>query len=484
MRSYKVKEPLERYALAQMYAQGGDIKELCQRYSISPRTLRRLTQREGFSRRKQIYEGSKPYIGPAWRFDALAEEEKEAERLVTDTISIMEGHERMTTSELVQGLRALPTSPWRTYRGSGITDDASGAMLLASLLKHFGVRPKTIRVKPKGEANSTAKGYRYADLIVGAEEAGLPLVGKEAVARLKTTLPSLPDPSRNEEIARRYATGEPSRKLAKDYHLTVNSIRRISKNAGVAPHKRGPQSHHLKLNETERDKLVAEYLACRNASEVAAKNGVSLNAVYRAAWSKGISTEGRQIRSRDRFMEIVEDYKLGLTVEQIMAKRDLCYTSVYQHLYRVGIKRARTDHDMEMKMQDAVIIGGFRSGKDQGMLMEDTGLTRSCIQKLLHKAGVTHKELIDSNWREKDRLGCLQSIDRRGIFWKERERLVELQVREAVSKVQSVPDLVVQPASISEPTSFSEVKSTPISTPWYKRLTDLVFKTVSSEPRP
>ena len=118
---------------------------------------------------------------PIRRFDALAEEEKKSEemeygeRLVTDAISVMEGHERMATSELVQGLRALHTSPWRTYRGSGITDDASGAMLLASLLKHFGVEPKTIRVRPKGEPNSTAKGYTRADLIAGAERGRVPL---------------------------------------------------------------------------------------------------------------------------------------------------------------------------------------------------------------------------------------------------------------------------------------------------------------------
>ena len=118
---------------------------------------------------------------PIRRFDALAEEEKRSEemeygeRLVTDAISVMDGHERMATSELVQGLRALHTSPWRTYRGSGITDDASGAMLLASLLKHFGVEPKTIRVRPKGEPNSTAKGYTRADLIAGAERGRVPL---------------------------------------------------------------------------------------------------------------------------------------------------------------------------------------------------------------------------------------------------------------------------------------------------------------------
>jgi hypothetical protein len=119
------------------------------------------------------------------RFDALAEEEKEteemeyAERLLADAILVMDGHERMATSELVRRLRDLPASPWRAYRGSGITDDASGTMLLASLLKRFEVEPRTIRVRSKGEPNSTAKGYRRADLIAGAGRAGVPLGGRK-----------------------------------------------------------------------------------------------------------------------------------------------------------------------------------------------------------------------------------------------------------------------------------------------------------------
>jgi len=114
---------------------------------------------------------------------ALAEEEKKsedkeyAERLLADSISAMGKNEKMTTGQLARLLRDLPTSPWRTYRGSGITDDASGAMMMASLLKRFGVEPRTIRVRPKGEPNSTAKGYRRADLVAGVERAGLPLGG-------------------------------------------------------------------------------------------------------------------------------------------------------------------------------------------------------------------------------------------------------------------------------------------------------------------
>lgn len=124
---------------------------------------------------------------PIRRFDALAGEEKEseetecAERLLADTITAMVGHERMATSELARRLRELPTSPWRTYRGGGITPDASGAMTMASLLKRFGVEPRTIRVRPKSEPNSTAKGYTLQDLVAGRERAGLWLNSEQVV---------------------------------------------------------------------------------------------------------------------------------------------------------------------------------------------------------------------------------------------------------------------------------------------------------------
>jgi hypothetical protein len=116
---------------------------------------------------------------PARPFESLAQEEKEAEEmeyaewLLADAISVMGDNGKISTSELARRLRGLATSPWRTYRGSGITDDASGAMTMASMLRRFGVEPKTIRLKAKGEPNSTAKGYMLADLLAEAERTGL-----------------------------------------------------------------------------------------------------------------------------------------------------------------------------------------------------------------------------------------------------------------------------------------------------------------------
>jgi hypothetical protein len=120
---------------------------------------------------------------PARPFEALAVEEKEseemeyAEKLLADAIVAMGGNEKMATGGLARRLRGLPTSPWRTYRGGGITPDASGAMTMASLLKRFGVEPRTIRLRPKTEPNSTAKGYVLADLVAAAGRAGLRPIG-------------------------------------------------------------------------------------------------------------------------------------------------------------------------------------------------------------------------------------------------------------------------------------------------------------------
>jgi hypothetical protein len=124
---------------------------------------------------------------PARPFESLEQEENEAEEmeyaewLLADAISVMGDNEKMATSELARRLRELPTSPWRTYRGGGITPDASGAMTMASLLRRFGVEPKTIRVRPKGEPKSTVKGYTLQDLVAGRERAGLWPNGEQVV---------------------------------------------------------------------------------------------------------------------------------------------------------------------------------------------------------------------------------------------------------------------------------------------------------------
>jgi hypothetical protein len=105
---------------------------------------------------------------PIRRIGDLRDEEEKmrrleyTERLVRDALTLIGERDRITTTELVKSLRDIPTAPWRSYEGAGITD-----ISLAAMLKLFGVEPKTIRVKPKGEPHSTAKGYLRAEMAAG-----------------------------------------------------------------------------------------------------------------------------------------------------------------------------------------------------------------------------------------------------------------------------------------------------------------------------
>ena len=109
---------------------------------------------------------------PIRKFEHLKDEEAKAqklefaERLLRGTrLAVIGNRDRITSAGLVQGLREIPTSPWRSYERTGITE-----ISLASMLKLFGVRPKTIRFKPKSEPNSTAKGYYREPLCKALKE--------------------------------------------------------------------------------------------------------------------------------------------------------------------------------------------------------------------------------------------------------------------------------------------------------------------------
>lgn len=108
---------------------------------------------------------------PIRKFEHLKDEEAKAqklefaERLLRDSLAVIGNRDRITSAGLVQGLREIPTSPWRSYERTGITE-----ISLASMLKLFGVEPKTIRFKPKSEPNSTAKGYYREPLCKALKE--------------------------------------------------------------------------------------------------------------------------------------------------------------------------------------------------------------------------------------------------------------------------------------------------------------------------
>ena len=103
---------------------------------------------------------------PVRRFEHLKAEEERVQKLefsewlLRDSLLVVGERDRITSAELVRGLREIPTSPWRSYEGTGVTE-----ISLASMLKLFEVEPKTIRFKPKSEPNSTAKGYLRDSLL-------------------------------------------------------------------------------------------------------------------------------------------------------------------------------------------------------------------------------------------------------------------------------------------------------------------------------
>jgi hypothetical protein len=106
-----------------------------------------------------------------------AQQVEYGERALRDLISVTQSRRRksISTADAIPALRDLPTGPWRAFRGEGLKPNIEGSMMLASLLEPFGVRPRTIRLRPKslGANGSTAKGYVLADLVEAARKTGV-----------------------------------------------------------------------------------------------------------------------------------------------------------------------------------------------------------------------------------------------------------------------------------------------------------------------
>lgn len=89
--------------------------------------------------------------------------------LLRDMLKLTEGKKHITSANLMESLKGIPTSPWRMFRGTGLT-----AQDAAYLLDMLNVRPKPIRVKPgKHTKGAIARGYTRADLVAAAKLVGL-----------------------------------------------------------------------------------------------------------------------------------------------------------------------------------------------------------------------------------------------------------------------------------------------------------------------
>jgi len=87
------------------------------------------------------------------------EEEKEqddyhAKLLLRDLATVINGAKALATADAIAALRAIPTAPWRKYRGEGLT-----VHNIADMLSRFGVRPVSIRT-PGGRKGRVVRGYK------------------------------------------------------------------------------------------------------------------------------------------------------------------------------------------------------------------------------------------------------------------------------------------------------------------------------------
>lgn len=101
---------------------------------------------------------------PPSRWSALADDaEKEqeeadtAERILTDCKRVIrEDEAKIKSTELVERLRSIETSPWRVWRGTGID-----AITLSALLSRFNIQPSAMRFgkSKSGDNSNVVKGY-------------------------------------------------------------------------------------------------------------------------------------------------------------------------------------------------------------------------------------------------------------------------------------------------------------------------------------
>jgi hypothetical protein len=107
--------------------------------------------------------------------DLLEVEEQKADDqeaqilLLRDMLLLTDGAKHITSVQLIEKLKEIPTSPWRMYRGMGLNPQDA-----AYLLDAMNIHPKPIRIKPgKATKGAIARGYLRADLMAAAKLVGL-----------------------------------------------------------------------------------------------------------------------------------------------------------------------------------------------------------------------------------------------------------------------------------------------------------------------
>lgn len=114
---------------------------------------------------------SRKSYGVEWKQAEEAADNAEARIfLLKDMLTLSKGKTHLPTTQLLDELKAIPTSQWRRYKGVGLIPREMGM-----LLDGLGIHPKTIRVSKshKVGTKSTVKGYKREDLEQAAKNAGL-----------------------------------------------------------------------------------------------------------------------------------------------------------------------------------------------------------------------------------------------------------------------------------------------------------------------
>jgi len=92
--------------------------------------------------------------------ETAAMEDEYAKRLLTDLYGLFVVNGKvMSTEDAINALKAIPTAPWRKFRGDGI--DAHD---LANILARFGVRPVRIALGSGRGKQTFKRGYKRADV--------------------------------------------------------------------------------------------------------------------------------------------------------------------------------------------------------------------------------------------------------------------------------------------------------------------------------
>lgn len=94
-----------------------------------------------------------------------AEEIEYAKRLVHDLLTVMGNAKSVYSNDALPLLKALPTGPWRRFRGTGLT-----AIDMSNMLSRFGVKPKSISVGTRKD-RSVRRGYTRENVLAGIQDA-------------------------------------------------------------------------------------------------------------------------------------------------------------------------------------------------------------------------------------------------------------------------------------------------------------------------